>query len=133
MAQIQQQSESGCERIRLGLTRLSGLNVHHVARICYYSCRLAHRFFGPRRIDESPVEFAARLEAMDKQYLHLLEEQFQLKEYGKLSLIEQNHMIAEDRKWWLKRLEREAEERRKQEERAAGKNQTLPNFPSGPQ
>jgi hypothetical protein len=44
-----------------------------------------------------------------------MNQQFLLKEYGKLSLFEQENMTAEERSWWLRRLE---EERRKQSEKS---------------
>ena len=42
-----------------------------------------------------------------------MEQQFNLKEYGKLSLHEQNNMTAEERTWYMRRLEREYDERNK--------------------
>jgi hypothetical protein len=37
-----------------------------------------------------------------------MEQEFLLKYYGRLSRFEINEMTAEDRSWWLKRLDREA-------------------------
>jgi hypothetical protein len=39
-----------------------------------------------------------------------MEQQFQLKYYGDLSIFEQNNMTSEDRSWWAKRLEKEIKE-----------------------
>lgn len=36
-----------------------------------------------------------------------MEQQFQLKYHGNLSIIEQSNMTAEDRAWWMQRLEKE--------------------------
>lgn len=44
----------------------------------------------------------------------LMEQQFMLKQYGNISLFEQNSMTAEERTWWINRLEKEAQ-RRKEE------------------
>jgi len=49
-----------------------------------------------------------------------LEQQFQLKEHGNLSIFEQNAMVSEDRGWWMKRLEKESRERQKREQKQAG-------------
>jgi hypothetical protein len=46
-----------------------------------------------------------------------MEQQFQLKHYGKLSLFEQDQMISEERGWYLKRLEREFNDRKEKEEK----------------
>jgi hypothetical protein len=45
-----------------------------------------------------------------------MEQQFQLKHHGKLSLFEQNQMTAEERSWFIKRLEKEFKERKEKEE-----------------
>lgn len=42
-----------------------------------------------------------------------MEQQFVLKEYGRLSLFEQNNMTAEERNWYVARLNREYQERAK--------------------
>jgi len=60
-----------------------------------------------------------------------MEESFQLHEYGKLSLFEQAQMTAEERAWWLKRVEKEFEDRKKAEESATG-NVSVPSVPSMP-
>jgi hypothetical protein len=60
-----------------------------------------------------------------------MEESFQLKEYGKLSLFEQAQMVAEERSWWLKRIEKEYEDRKKAEEGAAS-GVSRPSIPSVP-
>lgn len=49
-----------------------------------------------------------------------MEQQFQLKYYGNLSLFEQASMVAEDRAWWMKRLERELKEQAERERNQAG-------------
>jgi len=46
-----------------------------------------------------------------------MEQQFQLKHHGNLSLFEQASMVAEDRAWWIKRLEREFKERSEHEQK----------------
>lgn len=58
-----------------------------------------------------------------------MEEQFQLHEYAKLSLFEQDQMTAEERAWWLKRTQKEIEERNKREQDAAG-SVSRPSIPS---
>jgi len=60
-----------------------------------------------------------------------MEEQFQLHEYAKLSLFEQDQMSAEERAWWLKRTQKEIEERNKRENEAAG-GVSRPSVPSVP-
>jgi len=49
-----------------------------------------------------------------------MEQQFQLKHYGKLTIFEQNQMTSEERSWFLKRLEREFKERQDKEAKDAG-------------
>jgi len=73
-----------------------------------WSFRLRKTFFARQSGDE-----------LDRAYFGILEQQFQLKQYGNLSLFEQETLIAEDRAWWMRRLEKEAKE--KQE--AQNKNQ----------
>lgn len=48
-----------------------------------------------------------------------MEQQFQLKEYGKLDIFEQAQMTAEERGWWMKRLEKEAKDRQEREKKQA--------------
>jgi len=50
----------------------------------------------------------------------LLEQQFQLKHHGNLSIFEQSSMVAEDRVWFLRRLERELKEKAEAEKKQAG-------------
>jgi hypothetical protein len=57
-----------------------------------------------------------------------MEQQFQLKHYGKLDLWEQAHMNAEDRAWWLKRIEKELREKAEKEKQAAQSNR-MPSKP----
>lgn len=52
----------------------------------------------------------------------MMEEQFQLHEFGGLSLSDQNTMTAEDRAWWLKRAERHLKEQEQAANDAARKN-----------
>ncbi len=42
-----------------------------------------------------------------------MEQEFQLKMHGKLSILEQAQMKKEDRTWWTKRLEKHFEEQAK--------------------
>ncbi len=49
-----------------------------------------------------------------------MEQQFQLKYHGKLSLFEQASMVAEDRAWWMKRIERELKEEADRERNKIG-------------
>lgn len=49
-----------------------------------------------------------------------MEQQFQLKHYGQLSLFEQSKMIAEDRAWWIKRLQKEFKDKAEQEKKQMG-------------
>lgn len=42
-----------------------------------------------------------------------MEQSFSLKHHGNLSLIEQANMIAEDRIWWINRLNKEIENQNK--------------------
>lgn len=42
-----------------------------------------------------------------------MEQSFILKQYGKIDLNDQYSMIGEDRIWWIKRLEKDAEDKRK--------------------
>jgi hypothetical protein len=60
-----------------------------------------------------------------------MEQQFQLKNYGKLSLFEQNQMPAEERAWWMRRLDREFKERKEREE-AQSRSIPRPSTPSKP-
>jgi hypothetical protein len=57
---------------------------------------------------------------MDKHFNQLMEQEYSLKEYGKLNLFEQNTMPAEERAWWIKRTETEMKARHEAEKRAAG-------------
>lgn len=49
-----------------------------------------------------------------------MEQQFQLKHYGGFSIFEQNNLSAEDRNWYMRRLEREFKEKAEREKRQAG-------------
>lgn len=61
-----------------------------------------------------------------------MEQQFQLKHYGKLSIFEQNNMTAEDRNWYLKRLEKEFKDRAEKERQQVGSMPRVPRMPSIP-
>lgn len=71
-----------------------------------WSFRLRNHFF----VRRNPEEY-------DKAYYNLLEQQFLLKYYGNLSLFEQASMIAEDRAWWMKRIEKEIKDKEDNERR----------------
>lgn len=45
-----------------------------------------------------------------------MEQQFQLKHYCKLSLFEQNQMTAEERAWFIRRLDKENKDNKEREE-----------------
>jgi len=60
-----------------------------------------------------------------------MEQQFQLKHYGKLDLFEQNQMTAEERAWFMKRLDKEFKERKEREE-AQTKSVPKPRTPPRP-
>jgi len=60
-----------------------------------------------------------------------MEQQFQLKHHGNLSLFEQAAMVAEDRGWWIKRLEREFKEKAEREHKQVG-SAPRPRMPSKP-
>jgi len=59
-----------------------------------------------------------------------MNQSFLLKEYGKLDLWEQNQLTAEERKWWIERINQEIEKRNKQQEASAGT--TRPHTPGQP-
>jgi hypothetical protein len=61
-----------------------------------------------------------------------MEQQFQLKHHGKLTLFEQNQMTSEERSWFLRRLEKEFQDRKNAEENQTKPNQSMPNRPSMP-
>lgn len=52
-----------------------------------------------------------------------MEQRFQLKEYGNLSLFEQAQMPADERAWWMRRLN---EENKKKQEREKGQMGSMP-------
>ena len=84
------------------------------------SLRLNYRSRNPFFARRTPDE-------CDREYYNLMEQQFQLKHYGKLSLFEQNQMISEDRNWYIKRIE---EEFKKQQEKERGSSPSMPSKPS---
>ena len=61
-----------------------------------------------------------------------MEQQFQLKYHGKLSLFEQNNMTAEDRAWFIKRLDKEFKDRQEQERKSTPSMPRTPSMPSMP-
>ena len=60
-----------------------------------------------------------------------MEQQFQLKHHGKLDLFEQNQMTAEERSWFIKRLEREFKEQNEKEQQQT-RSVPKPRTPSIP-
>tara|TARA_R110000868_G_scaffold115679_8_gene308787 strand:+ start:429 stop:617 length:189 start_codon:yes stop_codon:yes gene_type:complete len=60
-----------------------------------------------------------------------MEQQFQLKHYGKLSIFEQNQMTAEERSWFIKRLEKEFKDKQEKEQQQQRSART-PSRPSIP-
>jgi hypothetical protein len=67
-----------------------------------------------------PLGFFNRLSSEQylERYYDLLEEQFILKCYGELSLFEQQCLTAEDRVWWIQRINKKNEEERKEFDKA---------------
>lgn len=59
-------------------------------------------------------------EEFEKQYNQLMEQQFQLKYHGRFTLFEQSQMVAEDRTWYLKRLEKEFKDKAEREKKSVG-------------
>lgn len=55
-----------------------------------------------------------------------MEQQFQLKHHGHLSIFEQAQMTAEERAWYLKRIEKEFRDR---EEMEAKRMRSMPKRP----
>ena len=49
-----------------------------------------------------------------------MEQQFQLKYYGNLTIFEQDKMTSEDRAWWMQRLEKEIKETADRERKQIG-------------
>jgi len=71
------------------------------------NCRFLKTFFAQLSHDE-----------FERIYNNLLEQQFLLKTYGKLTLFEQNSMTAEDRRWWMQRIQEENEKKAEEEKKA---------------
>lgn len=86
-----------------------------------------------RRNYRYPKAFFAQLrpEEYDRQYQNLMEQQFLLKRYGKLDIFEQAAMSAEDRQWWLKRVQEENEKQAEAEKKASS-GISKPSMPSMP-
>lgn len=55
-----------------------------------------------------------------------MEQRFQLKEYGSLSLFEQDQMTAEERSWYMKRLEKEYKDKQEKEKNATSRMPSIP-------
>ena len=60
-----------------------------------------------------------------------MEQQFQLKHYGKLTIFEQNQMSAEERAWFMKRLNKEFKDRQAEQEKQS-RSTPRPRTPSVP-
>jgi hypothetical protein len=60
-----------------------------------------------------------------------MEQQYQLKEYGGLNLFEQAQMVAEDRGWWIRRIDKERKDRQEREKQQMG-SVPRPRSPSRP-
>jgi hypothetical protein len=56
-----------------------------------------------------------------------MEEMFQLKHYGKFSLLEMNLLTAEDRKWWMERLKKQQEA--EEHQMKGGPSPQMPGLP----
>lgn len=78
------------------------------------------------------MEYYQRLAEFDKRYYQLMREQYVLKKAGNLSLFEQLFMVAEDRAWWIKELEKDIEEQRKREGETMSSMPSIPGMPSIP-
>lgn len=50
-----------------------------------------------------------------------MEQSFILKQYGSISLFEQNNMTAEERAWWVQRLDKEAKDRKSEYDKVKSK------------
>lgn len=55
------------------------------------------------------------MEDCEAEWERIMEQQFILKEYGRLSLFEQDNMTAEERNWYVRRLDHEYRERNKKQ------------------
>ncbi len=60
-----------------------------------------------------------------------MEQRFQLKEYGGLSLFEQAQMPAEERAWYINRLEKEYKDKQEREKQQMS-SVPKPRMPSRP-
>ena len=69
-------------------------------------------------------------EELDREYNHIMEQSFQLKKHGELSLFEQDIMASEDRAWWMARLKKMHEEQKQQSNMAATPSIPKPNIPT---
>lgn len=68
---------------------------------------------------------------LENEWEQLMEQQWVLKKHCHLSLIEQASMTVEERKWWIDRVNKYYEEKRKAERDANG-SVTMPSMPSMP-
>ena len=58
-----------------------------------------------------------------------MEQSFLLKEYGSLDLYEQAIMPAEERAWWIQRLDREKKKQQEAENQSVSKIPQAPRIP----
>lgn len=59
-----------------------------------------------------------------------MEQQFQLKYYGKLTLFEQEQMTAEDRAWFMQRLQKEMKDKAEAEKKQSqSSRRSIPRVP----
>lgn len=57
-----------------------------------------------------------------------MEQMFDLKYHGNLTLHEQNNMTAEERRWWMKRLQKQRDKEAEQSKASSGPRS--PRMPS---
>jgi len=67
---------------------------------------------------------------LERDYWDLVEQQFALKHHGKLSLFEQEALTAEERAWWIRRLNKQNEDQNDQMSKSNGRK--LPQSPGAP-
>ena len=64
---------------------------------------------------------------MENEYKHLMEQSFALKKHGNMTLFEQDIMTAEDRAWWIERLQEENKKEQEAQKKSMGH---VPRIPS---
>jgi hypothetical protein len=69
---------------------------------------------------------------LEEEYWHLMEQSFLLKHYGHLDINEQLSMTAEDRTWWLKRIDKEHQKERDASHKQASTPGKIPQSPGAP-